>query len=1617
MSQARSPITALALAVTVAGTAACRGPAPSDGAAAPLARAATAGAFLQSAGADGLVSIEAESFSAKVAQGGRDWTPVAVSGASGGALQVTPNNGGNLNTGYTTGSPRLDFLVAFVKTGTHFIWTRGQGPTPADDSYHAGLDGQALASCDRIGSFTTSWTWRKLDLDGGNANFNVATAAEHTVNAWMREDGFIIDKIVITTSASFVPTGTGPPESPRATPSNLPPTVAITAPANGATFTAPASFPVTASASDPDGTVARVELARNGVLVAADTTAPYAWSLADLPAGTHQLVATAFDAAGATATAQIAVTVTAGPAGTLFVQDDGPDGLVSIEAENFSAKVAQGGRDWTPVPQSGSSGGALQVTPNNGGNVNTGYTTASPRLDFRVHFFRTGTHYLWTRGKGATTADDSYHAGLDGQPTPTADRLGNFGTNWTWSRSDLDGGQAHLAVATAGEHTVNAWMREDGFVIDKIVITTNPFYVPAGTGPPESPRTGGNLPPFASAGPGRFSLVNRPVSLDARQSRDPDGAPGAALSFAWTQLAGPTVALSGATTATPGFTPTAAALYRFQVTVSDGAASDTDSVSVSVAAPEPGPANLGTAYIYHDARRFRFADFPAALHDQDPATLGLANYLDEPVAITLLFPAPITVVGAGGVFHSDGNWILEAASNQADLEARTGSFRVIVASHPHNPDAWVRTTFPAATFAAFRFIDRRTGGDGFVHIQELELTLANKYDGVPFTQPRGLAIDGGNRRLVADPPTGRIYVFNPDGSAAGEFGRGLLGAPFDLAIDPYENILVADHGSSRIVKFDRGGWFLGEVAATGTAAGQVSQPAGIAVDDQGRILVSELGTHRVQRLLPTGAPDATFSGDGVLGTGAAVRTNAGFDQPTDVAWDPARRELIVADKGVNGRAGNNRIQVFSEAGAHLRTISAVYDPQSVAVDAEGTIYATGGVTPVNATMGALRIARPGDEFVRDYYRNGLAGLGQSGAGLSWDSDGKLWFTDRGKRLLQSFEPGKQGDLADVTTRSGPTWIEISYRTHVPAPTVVQWGLGKLQARIENPAPTRNHVLRVNGLAPSTRYVMAPMYPRSMDGALALGRLEPVGTEPAQPGRMNVMRLATVGIIYTFGMTAERIQDLRDAFRWQEEFYFRNSHGRLWLDMQVLEIPRALAGSELDDAGPSVATIEKDLRDAGYSNGNPVDQVVAVHTRAGGNFGGIDTILGRQAGYARYTTASPFVLIHEVNHCLDAMFDESLMPQYAYAHGLWFVDPVGLAINMGLDGSVNGVIPRAMSPANILGLGPVYGRLVAVADADGDGLSEDPALPVNEASAGSNPNDADSDDDGVGDLQEVERGIFHGSRPLAADSDGDAATQGNDLRDRNPLLALNGYVARATPVVDGTFSPGEGWTMVMDRVNFQNSFSPHSMASVRDLQQHPDTRIWSAWDSQAVYFAAEYTRRSGIPGVIDRLHLRVDLNGDGFYRGVDNHHLELDESPGGAAARVHAMTQDISNIVGGGEWAEVYDHTGEWRNADQMYLTPLVDPAAVIVRVRALGGERYFAEVRIPAGARRSFQPASGKVLNFIAFHQVENDKYDLLMELDTGARLMFVDPIDSDGDGVWDQQELDIGRDPADPAR
>ncbi|MEO7318284.1 MAG: lamin tail domain-containing protein, partial [Chthoniobacteraceae bacterium] len=91
---------------------------------------------------------------------------------------------------------------------------------------------------------------------------------------------------------------------------NVNPTVTLTAPANGANFTVPATVNFTASASDTDGTIAKVEYYVDGAKVGEATVTPFAFAWA-ATGGIHNCTAIAIDnALGTAASAPITIFVT-----------------------------------------------------------------------------------------------------------------------------------------------------------------------------------------------------------------------------------------------------------------------------------------------------------------------------------------------------------------------------------------------------------------------------------------------------------------------------------------------------------------------------------------------------------------------------------------------------------------------------------------------------------------------------------------------------------------------------------------------------------------------------------------------------------------------------------------------------------------------------------------------------------------------------------------------------------------------------------------------------------------------------------------------------------------------------------------------------------------------------------------------------------------------------------------------------------------------------------------------------------------------------------------------------------------------------------------------------------
>ncbi len=118
-----------------------------------------------------------------------------------------------------------------MKTGRHDLWVRSSW-TAADwnNPFHGGLNGAGPTSARQIKSglghtFFFSDTMFGLGIPPEVAYLDVPSSGVHSVHLWMMDDGALVDRVVLTTNASYDPNsvndpgngaGIGPPASPRA---------------------------------------------------------------------------------------------------------------------------------------------------------------------------------------------------------------------------------------------------------------------------------------------------------------------------------------------------------------------------------------------------------------------------------------------------------------------------------------------------------------------------------------------------------------------------------------------------------------------------------------------------------------------------------------------------------------------------------------------------------------------------------------------------------------------------------------------------------------------------------------------------------------------------------------------------------------------------------------------------------------------------------------------------------------------------------------------------------------------------------------------------------------------------------------------------------------------------------------------------------------------------------------------------------------------------------------------------------------------------------------------------------------------------------------------------------
>lgn len=152
---------------------------------------------------------------------GEDYTR-QMSGSAGGAWDTHTAQLGYSGSGYVQATPDVDvrfdddnpvigaelqYDLGLTITGTYTVWLRGYAPNAAGDSVYVGMDGLQIGNTAYVSNYPPrTWAWgQNLVENSQPLTFTIESPGVHTLSLWVREDGFSLDQIVLTTDDSFAP--------------------------------------------------------------------------------------------------------------------------------------------------------------------------------------------------------------------------------------------------------------------------------------------------------------------------------------------------------------------------------------------------------------------------------------------------------------------------------------------------------------------------------------------------------------------------------------------------------------------------------------------------------------------------------------------------------------------------------------------------------------------------------------------------------------------------------------------------------------------------------------------------------------------------------------------------------------------------------------------------------------------------------------------------------------------------------------------------------------------------------------------------------------------------------------------------------------------------------------------------------------------------------------------------------------------------------------------------------------------------------------------------------------------------------------------------------------------
>jgi DNA-binding beta-propeller fold protein YncE len=189
----------------------------------------------------------------------------------------------------------------------------------------------------------------------------------------------------------------------------------------------------------------------------------------------------------------------------------------------------------------------------------------------------------------------------------------------------------------------------------------------------------------------------------------------------------------------------------------------------------------------------------------------------------------------------------------------------------------------------------------------------------------------------------------------------LLNGPFDVGFDAEGNLYFSDTFNHRIRRVDARTGIITTCAGSGEAGysgdggpatrARLNEPYGIAIDKVANVYIADRHNHCVRRVDATSGVITTFAGNGSTGVGGdgGPASRAGMVEPNGLAFDPAHRQLFIAD------VADHRVRVVDLASGTISTFTGtgtaehsgdggpataagIHGARAVKVATDGTVY-------------------------------------------------------------------------------------------------------------------------------------------------------------------------------------------------------------------------------------------------------------------------------------------------------------------------------------------------------------------------------------------------------------------------------------------------------------------------------------------------------------------------------------------------------------------------------------------------------------------------------------------------------------------------------------------------------